>query len=278
MRGAYLSAHNDGAKNFFRNFSPVEVRNARKVLEELAVDNKNPEAMTLVGVFLEKDGFKDEAQAMYHQAMDLSKMEVDVGVEARKLGLPQIAPWNALGFLLKSKGDAGSLEQAKEVFKKGALEGDDPVSYYELAMLGEPNSGDWLQYMQKAAGAGHLDAIHALGKFYLSTEPEQVAESKDRKLMTMLKWIFSLGKGRTEILGMEYLTEGVNMGHKPSMMTLVSYLRRKEDAEKQEGAFREQIVGLLEQVRGSPEGDKVEQWPELVVRARKQLQEMNARR
>jgi TPR repeat protein len=272
LRALYLSPYHRGAKEVARNFSLLEIKAARQVLEELATE-KHPDAMTLLGLFWEKEGLRQQAQIMYEEAMKLQSLDFDADADANTPGFQQIAPWNALGLLLQAEKDPESQQRAIEAFRHGALKADDPVSYYHLALLIKEGSGEWLEYMHKAAGSGHQDAMHALGKYYIGVNPKDAAEMKDKKLTRLLKWIFNLGPNRAKLLGAEWLTEASLEGHKPSMMTLASYLETSKDPAK-ESEVREKVKEMLEKVIAPTDGDKTEQWPELVKEASMRLQEL----
>lgn len=256
-----------GVRDIARLFSQKEILQFRvNLLLTCANANKTslgPDALTLQGLFFEKEGELDNARNYYEKAVKFSNPQYNPK-SRHPMQLPLIAPWNALGYLLKSSASPELRSQAKTWFETGALKGDDPLSYYELAGFEERNSPKWLQYTSKAAASGHRAAIVDLAAFYNEANNSESPLVKGGKLPKTLNWLLDWKPEGASMLAQEWLQAAANIGHKPSMLQLADHLEANGDVE----ASNDQLRRMLEPPK-SP--GKAEEWPLLVQLARKRL-------
>lgn len=69
--------------------------------------------------------------------------------------------------------ERGEMEEAEAVFKKAALELDEPMAYFRLSLFQEPGSPEFEVYLLKAAASGVNEAKHALGSLALQRLKQQ---------------------------------------------------------------------------------------------------------
>jgi tetratricopeptide (TPR) repeat protein len=222
-----------------------------------------PDALTLKGLFLEQEGQKQKAKELYQEAILRSHLKYVPG-SRHPMQLPLMTPWNALGFLLKADKDPNVQAEAKTYFEKGALEGDDPLSYYELAAFEPKTSTKWLQYTSKAAASGHRQAIVNLANFYQEVAAEDSPILKDSKMRNALNWLLAWRRGSAAAFAHEWLQAASNIGHKPSMLQLAEYHDSIGDHER----AKEHLRQMLEPPSAA---NQSEEWPQLVQLARKRL-------
>ncbi|KAF2180803.1 hypothetical protein K469DRAFT_714372 [Zopfia rhizophila CBS 207.26] len=270
LTAVFRAPFDEAARNIANIFKPSEIQECRKELEELAYKEGYAEAMTLQGQFLEKEGKKKDAMKLYEEAMGMADIKLkNAPKEGPRIAMPLTPPWNILGNLLLANKDPTAQVRAKEVFKKGALEGDDPLAYYHLASFEEDKqSCNWLQYMSKAAASGHIDAMYQVAHFYLKSQAEEQGQKnvnpdlleKDNTLTEALNWLNSRDRSMGPIaLAIEWFEVAARGGHKPSMMTLVEYFRKS-------GKIEEALKHLNNVLKPPPKGQK-EEWPDLVREA-----------
>jgi TPR repeat protein len=275
LRAILLSSSLPKAKDVAQNFSLADVRACRRELEDL-VDQGNADAMTLLGQFLEQEGSKARARELYEQAVEQKEAASNTESEDRisQIAVPQIPPWNLLGQMLLQEKDPQRREQAEATFLKGALEGDDPLSYYHLATFQPQYSHDWLQYMTKAASAGHVDAAYQIANFYqdlngsMNLHSETPKWAKEGKFAKSLRWLIQWKKTAPGELAHEWFGLAANKGHKPSMLELAEF-------EELSGRIGD-AKSWLEKIIVSPPG-KPEQWPQTVAEARTKLKKLAGR-
>jgi TPR repeat protein len=270
LTAVYLSGTgNEPAQELARVFPSHEIPKYRKVLqgfkqETLAKDTAlGPEALTLEGLFLEQDGQRLKAKEAYLKAITPSSLKFDPG-SRHPMQLPLIAPWNALGFLLKADKDPKIQAEAKVYFERGALEGDDPLSYYELAAFEPRTSEKWLRYTSKAAASGHEQAIINLTEFYQEVAKTESPLLEHGSVCKALNWLLRWRPGSAAAMAREWLQAASNMGHKPSMLQLAEYYESVGEDERAKDYLR-QIVEPANKT------NQREQWPQLVQLARKRL-------
>jgi TPR repeat protein len=272
-RAVLLREKLPAAQEVAAQYSQAELRTAFENLAELAL-KKHPDAMSLLGQFYEKQGLKQRATKLYEQAVNQYTAKESKKANKEKLAqpmqLPQLAPWNALGFILMTEKDPESLKQAEEAFRIGALDHDDPLSYYHLATFQTRHSGDWLQYMTKAAGSGHLEAMYELGEFYSEANQAYINPelANDKVLNKLMSWILDWKPQKLKALADEWFTTAASAGYKPAMWKLAEDLERgNTDGQDTEGALHWYKI-----IAGAPQFDKEERWPKLVDQARRKLQ------
>lgn len=268
LTAVYLAGLDEvSAKELAALFSQSEIAKYRKTLEKLGAKSKTfalgPEVLTLQGLFAEREGQKEKAKMFYLEAVE--RCHFKYNPKARHpMQLPLITPWNALGYLLKADNDPNVRDQAKNYFRRGAVEGDDPLSYYELASLEDRTSPQWLQYTSKAAASGHRQATVNLAEFYRDISKEDSPVLANSKMRDALNWLLGWRQGSAADLAREWLQAASNIGHKPSTMQLADHC---ESVGNKEGA-KVHLRKLLEPPSST---NQVEEWPQLVRVAQKRL-------
>lgn len=266
LRAVYLTPSLPRAGEIASLFSAAEIRVCRQALEVLATTD-DADAKTLLGEFYETEGYPQRARTLYEQALALKDATFDP--DLRGMALPQVPAWNTLGCLLLAQEDSKSQEQAKAAFRKGAIEGDDPLSYYYLASYEDRFSGPWLHFMTKAASSGHLEAMYNLGNFYMEANSYNAKNVKsqfltDNFLVTSLRWLTQWKEDSARKYAIEWFSTAAEAGHKPSMLELADIHELQEDIES--------AITWLERVTEPTAGGRAEQWPRLVDEAKRRLQ------
>jgi tetratricopeptide (TPR) repeat protein len=274
LTAVYLAGSSDGAtyKDLASLFPSSDIATYRKTLEELGAKSKTfalgPEVLTLQGLFLEREGKRDKAEALYIEAVERCHFKYNPKTR-HPMQIELLTPWNALAYFYKNDPSLARQAQAKAYFEKGALEGDDPLSCYELACLEDKSDPGWLTFTSKAAASGHRQAAVDLADFYQEAsapDPLVLANSKTRN---MLNWLTGWRKGSTATLAQEWLRAASIMGHKPSTLKLAEHYQSKGD---KEGA-KEYWQKLTEPPSAA---NQVEEWPQLVHIGRKRLASIKA--
>ena len=269
LTAVFLSASSTypAAREIALLFPQTEIAKCRRTLEKLGSKAKTiplgPDVLTLQGLFAEREGQTQKARDFYSEAVLRTQLKFQPG-SRHPMQLPLISPWNALGFLLKTDKDPSIKAQAKTYFEKGALEGDDPLSYSELAAFEPRTSTKWLQYTSKAAASGHRQAMVGLADFYQEVNSKQSPLLVDNKMRKALNWLLGWKRGSAAMLAREWLQASANAGHKPSMLKLVEYYEA--------GGEHERAKEQLRQVLQPPaSANQVEEWPQLVQLAKRRL-------
>lgn len=261
------SGDNPKAKAKMSAFRPGSLAGYHESLSRLAARSSKialgPELLTLQGLFLEKEGKIDEAEAIYTQAVQ--RVSFKYNPKSRHpMMMPLITPWNALGQLLRSSQDPGKREKAKEYFRRGAKEGDDPVSCLELAAMEKRGSAEWLKYTSKVAASGHRDSMVELAAFCEeASKPGSalLAASTTRKA---LDWLLGWRKDSMAMFALEWQRAAAMMGHKPLLLKLADDRRAKGELEEEKVLLR-----ALTQPPSQP--GQVEEWPQLAQIGRQRL-------
>jgi hypothetical protein len=273
MTAVYLGGTGDKpAQEIARLFPPKEVAQYRQSLDMIDLQSleKEPslvvDVLTLRGLFLERAGQKQEARRLYQEAIKPSSLNYQPGTSTatHAMQLPLIAPWNALGYLLKADKDPELQAEAKSSFQRGALEGDDPLSYYELAAFEPRTSEKWLRYTSKAAASGHRQAILDLTGFYQEVAASNSSILENDGIRKALNWLLAWKQGSAAKLAREWLQAACIVGHKPSMLQLADYHKSIGDDEGARHYLR-QIVD------SESAANHREEAPQLVQIARKRL-------
>jgi tetratricopeptide (TPR) repeat protein len=228
LTAVYLGSLGDStAQAIAKLFPQQEIAQYRQSLDAINLKSLEkdsslvPDILTLRGLFLEQAGQIQEAKKLYQEAVTPAALKFQPGQTTP--ALPLIAPWNALGNLLKADKDPEVQAEAKFYFQKGALEGDDPLSYYELAAFEPRTSEKWLHYTSKAAASGHKQAILDLTSFYQEVATPNSSVLKSGSIRKALRWVLSWRHGSTAALAREWLQVASVIGHKPSMLQLADY-------------------------------------------------------
>jgi tetratricopeptide (TPR) repeat protein len=269
LTAVYLSTYTTfpGARDMALLFPKSCIPSYRKSLQDLKVGGKDdPEALTLHAQFLERENRVKEAQALYEKALQVPWV-YDFNVQARHPAqLPIIAPWNALGYLLKNSPDAAAREKAKWAFEQGATRGDDPLAYYELSRFCERGSKEWLKCVSKAAASGHRDAMLEVAQFYRdlsSTDQGLKSHATSHGLRASLDWLLGWQKGSEARLAVEWFEAAGKAGHKRALLELADWY--EADGKKEEA--REVLTRIVE----PNEDGKEEEFADVVHKAKGRL-------
>lgn len=236
MTAVYLNNYTTmpGVSNIVLLFPSHEILKYKKSLQKHA-DNGDPEALSLVGLFLEQEKQPLKAKVLYEKALQHAWIFKHAPGARNPLQLPVMAPWNALGYLLRNSPDAAQRSQAKSAFEQGATKADDPLSYYELASFYDAKDVKWLKCMSKAAASSHRDAMAALALFYkdLSSNTAIVESDTTGKMQKALHWLMGWKQGGAARLAMEWFEAAGSAGHKGALLQLALWyegLGRKAEA------------------------------------------------
>lgn len=269
MTAIYLNTYTTTprARDIALLFPRTEILKYRRSLETLKIAGKDdPEALTLHGLFLEKEGQPAKARLLYEKALQVPWV-YQYNVQARHPAqLPIIAPWNALGYLLKDSKDPAIRDQAKWAFEQGASKGDDPLSSFEYAALLDKSSAEWLKYTSKAAASGHREAMAQLAEFYqdISAKGSKLTHTDPSgKLKQALGWLLTWRQGSAEQLAIEWFEAAGSAGHKAALMRLADWYEKLGE----KGRARD----MLQQIVEPNEGGKEEEFPEVVHKAKGRL-------
>jgi TPR repeat protein len=269
LGAVYLAGSTDGSpyRGLASLFPKNEVSQYRATLEKLGAKAKTfplgPETLTLQGLFMEREGKTDKAQDLYVEAIERCHFKYNPKSN-HPMQIPLVAPWNALGYLLKDDQDPRVQAQAKTYFMRGAVEGNDPLSYYELAAFEERSGAKWLQYTSKAAASGHRQATVDLANFYQEASSTDSPVLENNSMRKALGWLLSWKSGSVETLAREWLQAASNMGHKPSTLQLASYCESMRDAEGAKEHYRKLV-------QPPSSTNQTEEWPELVQVGKRRL-------
>ncbi|PQE08329.1 Tetratricopeptide-like helical domain protein [Rutstroemia sp. NJR-2017a WRK4] len=151
-------------------FGELDIPSYRPILQKLSIlakKERNPQAAALLGEILTRQGRGEEALGFLRDAVATPTED--------KESLGTMGELCArLGHILLLK---GALEEAEKVLWKGALEYDNPASYFYLSNLQAQGSPENIMYLEKAAASGIPEACHNLGVLELR-KIEKYVESK----------------------------------------------------------------------------------------------------
>ena len=266
LTAVYLSTHTKapGARDIALLFPKAEIAKYRKTLETLKIaDKDDPEALTLHAQFLERENRPKEAAALYEKALNVPWV-YDYNVQARHPAqLPIIAPWNALGYLLKTSPDASAREKARWAFSQGATLGDDPLSYWELSHFCEREGKEWLKCVSKAAASGHREAMLQVAQFYRDLSTTDASKPLSSGLKASLDWLLGWQKGSETRLAREWFEAAGKAGHKRALLELAEWY----EGDGKRGEAREVLQRIVE----PNEDGREEEFPEVVHEAKGRL-------
>lgn len=269
LTAVYLSSTSPdlGPREIAGLFPQSEIAKYRKTLEMLSQKAKTfalgPDVLTLQGLFLEKEGHRQKARALFEEALLRSHLRFTPG-SRHPMQLPLITPWNALGYLLRADKNPAVQAQAKEYFLRGAREADDPLSCYECSIDESKTNPDWLQYTSRAAASGHRQATVNLAEFYQEVSVKNSPVLEHTPMRKALSWLLGWKRDSAATLAKEWLQAAANMGHKPAMLQLANHYEALGDSEQ----AKQQLRQLLEPPRSATQS---EEWPQLVQLAKKRL-------
>lgn len=267
MTAVYLSNYTTepGARDIAMLFPKPDILRYQKALKKLKYKSSDdPEALTLRGLFAERNGQRAEAKALYEKATQVGWVWKYAPAARHPAQLPIIAPWNALGYLLKADNSSEARAQAKHAFEQGANKGDDPLSYYELSAYHDRSSAEWLKCISKAAASGHREAMFKLAEFYRDVNAKDVALLQSSQMKKALNWLLGWRQDSAAQFAIEWFEAAGNAGHKAALMELTDLYKSAGDKEKERDTLR-RIV------EPATDGRAVEEWPQVVHRAKGRL-------
>ena len=274
MTAVYLNTYTTapGAREIALLFPKSEILKYQKTLEKLAGKN-DPEGLTLQGLFAEKETQSAKARLLYEKALQPKWVFEYKPGGRHPAQLPIIAPWNALGYLLKRDKDPEAQSQAKVAFEQGAYKGDDPLSYYELASFYDRSNAEWLKCISKAAASGHREAMVQLAEFYRDVSMKDsslLCSDQSGKVKLALNWLLEWRQGSSTKLAIEWFEAAGNAGHKAALLQLADWyevLDKKDEA-----------MGVLQRiVESAAQGKGEEEFPHIVHRAKGRLSGVTTR-
>ncbi|KAJ4985522.1 hypothetical protein SVAN01_08993 [Stagonosporopsis vannaccii] len=253
MTAVYLSTYTStpAARDIALLFPRSEILKYRKSLATLKIAGQDdPEALTLHGLLLEKENQPTQASELYERALRIPWVYQYSAQARHPAQLPIMAPWNALGYLLKDSTDGATREKAKWAFEQGSKKGDDPLSCFEYAAFLDRDSAEWLQFTSKAAASGHREAMFHLALFYRNISGSSAQAPQSGGLKQALEWLMSWRKGSAEKLAVEWFEAAGLAGHKAALLQLAEWY----EGLGEKGMARE----VLQRIVDSDEGGKEE--------------------
>lgn len=272
MTAVYLSTYTTapGARDIALLFPKSEILKYQKTLEKLASEG-DPEALTLQGLFAEKENQPAKAKLLYEKALQIKWVYQYAPAGRHPSQLPIMAPWNALGYLLKDSKDPALRDEARNAFEQGASKGDDPLSYYELAAFHDRGSVEWLKCVSKAAASSHREAMVKLAEFYrdVDGDPSLLKSSQSSKMQQALNWLLGWKQGSAARLAVEWFEAAGQAGHKGALLQLADWYERTGEKE----LARDVLQRIVEPV----EADSTENWAGVVHQAKGRLSGVQTR-
>lgn len=250
------------ALDIARQFTTNEIADCKKMLATLA-ERGDAYAMTLHGRFLEKIGKTQEAQDLYEKALGKFDVKMHKGYP-HPMALPWMTPWMALLDLQTSTQDPELKSKVMRALEFGAYKADDPTAFYRLAAFQESGSYKWLECMNKAAASGHSDAMYQLGLFNMGMHTKLPKTLADQKLRKAFHFLTTYKHAGTQALAKEWFNAAASGGHKPSLLQL---------ADMCDGDKEKERIYLRAMMDEPPKGKK-EQWPQLVMLARRRIAQL----
>lgn len=257
MTAVYLSAipTETAAREIASLIPRSELPAYHKTLESLAA-KLDADALTLQGLFAQREGNEQRAHRLFETALNNYKLGT-----RHPMQLPLIAPWNALGLLCEKSTDSNLRNAARAAFETGARTHDDPLSCAHLATFYDRSAKEWLQYTSKAAASGHRDASAALALFYRDAAAPGSPLLATGPMQNALRWLTGWKEGSLEKLAEEWAHVAADLGHKPSMLLLADWYEARGQRE-----------GARAMMHKATEGDaRAEEWPQVVAKARTRL-------
>lgn len=145
-----VPAHRSGS------LSKAEYQAPLKHLRVLAKSRENVQAMVLLGRIVQDEGREQEALDLFEAAAK------STAVRDGAVPVP-IGAAEALVYAGEVQLKRGQKGPAEEMFRKAALDLDNPLGYYHLAKLQEEGTTNKEVYLLKAASSGVSDAAFEIG-------------------------------------------------------------------------------------------------------------------
>ncbi|KAG9201382.1 hypothetical protein G6514_005754 [Epicoccum nigrum] len=230
----------------------------------------DPEALTLLGLFLEAENHPAKARAAYQAALAVPWVYA-YSVQARHPAqLPVAPPWIALGYLLRGARDPTEQALARGVFELGAKKGDDPLACWEYASYLSKGEGEgegverneWLRFASKAAASGHREAMLVLARFY--REVAAGREVRSGLLAAELHWLLGWKNGSAMRLAREWYHAAGRAGQKEAWMELAEWYMQEGEGEM--------ATSVLQAIVQPVEKGREEEFPQVVLRAKRMLE------
>ncbi|PVI06333.1 hypothetical protein DM02DRAFT_14931 [Periconia macrospinosa] len=258
------------AEHFARLCSPADFIQSGAMLRILAAEG-DPSCITMEGLLLQREGHIDRAKATYRKALEVFDFTIHQNWP-HPSALPWIPPWRPLAELLLSEpgSTAETREEAKKILEKGAIKGDDPLAYWQLASFETGRTPFWFKCVTKAAASGHVEAAYNLGRFHMDAYQEPKSILQNKELEAMVNYATSWqGNNSLKRLAIEWLDVAALAGYKPAMMDLAELY----DAEGDWELATEKLRSVIQ----PPPSGELEEWPKLVKRANMRMADLNKR-
>lgn len=271
LTAVYLATHTasplPAAREMASHIPRSSIPTLRRTLESLKLAGQaDPEALTLLGLFLEAENQPAKARKAYEAALEVKWVYAYSPQARHPAQLPIPPPWIALGYLLRGSRDAEGKALARGVFEQGAKKGDDPLACWEYASYLEKEKegerGEWLQFVSKAAASGQREAMLGLARFYRELAPSAGGKEAGRGLAGSLDWLLRWKKGSELRLAREWYDAAGRAGQKEALMELAEWYSADGEGGK--------AVSILEKIVEPAEKGE-EEFPQVVQRARRML-------
>lgn len=256
------------ARDITSTLTVKDLAGYRQTLKKLCAQAEKialgPDALTLQGLLAEAEGKSDEARSYYADAIKRSHFKFNPK-SRHPMQMPMMKPWNTLGYLLRNSQDPELQAQARNYFQTGAIEADDPLSYYELATYEDKASAKWLQCTSKAAASGHRQAMVNLAEYYEQFDSGKSNVQIGETARKSLSWLLNWKPGSAGQLAREWFAAASAIGHKPSSLKLADHYESIRDRDLAE-------VYLYKLIEPPSSANQREEWPQLVQMAKKRLE------
>jgi tetratricopeptide (TPR) repeat protein len=204
-------------------FGELDAPSYKPILQRLGIlakKERNSRAAALLGGILISQGRGEEA-------LEFLRNIVSTPTEDQE-SLDTIGEvCSTLGCILLQK---GAREEAEKVIRKGALEYDNPLSYFYLSNLQAKGSPENIMYLEKAAASGVVEACHNLGVLELRKIEKYIESKSIAEQATMEVKDYGLTK--------EWFRVAAEGGFGRSMLSLSMICRAEGRAEEEEDWLR----------------------------------------
>ena len=280
LTAVYLATHTASPLPAAREMASHIPRSAipplRRNLESLKLAGQDdPEALTLLGLFLEAENQPAKARKAYEAALEVKWVYAYSPQARHPAQLPIPPPWIALGYMLSGSRDPEGKALARGVFEQGAKKGDDPLACWEYASYlekgDEGERREWLRFVSKAAASGQREAMLGLARFYRELAPSSSSSSftgverkeAGRGLAGSLNWLLGWKPGSELRLAREWYDAAGNAGQKEALMELAEWYSAEGEGGK--------AINILKKIVEPVEARREEEFPQVVQRAKRML-------
>lgn len=179
-----------------KDFSTSVIRTSLRRVEELAENDRIPQAMALQGLLYLRNGEIEKAEKLLDEATKVGqtkskheKMEQFLEQNTENYHDPS-GPWNFhpgdmaryCHELAKIRAMNEDADGVVEAYRRAAFVWDDPLSFTQLARWEEKYSAKWLECSIKAASAGDEESAYNLGMMYSMPREDVLEKIKDESV------------------------------------------------------------------------------------------------